>query len=94
MNSSNETSPLHPQVLVEGVVPLQHIPNMVGRLNPGKSIVIQLDFGQSNVLLGEVNALRFRLCWINMCAEIEVVGLGKLLADIHHSLETHSAWTK
>ena len=66
---------------------------MMSRLNPGKTISIQLNFSEINPLSREVNTfLGFN--WIAVGAELQVVVQSKLLTNVHHGLETHSAWTQ
>ena len=94
VNPPNKVSSLHSDILAESVVSLQDVTYMMSRLNPGKTISIQLNFIKINLLSREVNTFSLGFNWIAVGAELQVVVQSKLLTNVNHSTETHSAWTK
>ena len=91
---ANELSPLDGAVSFHRIVRLQNITKVFNLPNPRKRKIIQKNW--SNVLpvmklLGEHNALCFRLDWIWISTELQVFAQSKSLTDSDHFLETSSA---
>ena len=94
VDSPNKAPPLHSDIFAEGVIPFQYIPNMLGRINPRKTVTIQLNLCLVNLLSRKMDAFCFRLHRIIVSTKPQVVAHSKLLTDVHHGLETHSAGTE
>ena len=91
---ANEFATLLAEIHPHGVVLLKHVAQVLRLLDPWEGIPIQLD--RKNIfcflrLFSEDEALSFGFDRIHISAELKVLGGGKILTKIHHSLESSSA---